>query len=162
MATTKPVLLEDPKFDSISTMISSSFPNSCVLWIDEVINDQLLARYIAKKEEYYHKYKNELIELQLFHGTNENNIAPIVQDGFKAHLNKRSAYGKGNYFSTMAGYSKSFMTSDTSISFMFLCDILIGDKCSHDQSKTVGIYVIPDDDSCFPRYIIAFHKNPVL
>jgi len=162
--------MSDKRFDYISNRIADSYPDSCILWIDEVTNDDLFVRYTLKKNEMENLYPNEMEELQLFHGTNEDNIPLIVEEGFKSHLNKRSAYGKGNYFAKNANYSKSYMTSENKITFMFLCDVLVGRKITP-GTKTVlepcqcfvssdTIYVIPEDDAVYPRYVIAFHKNP--
>ena len=165
--TTKALSMSDKRFDEISNLIMKTFPDSCVLWIDEVINDERMALYLAKKEEMKKLYPKEMQELQLFHGTDEKNIPFIVNEGFRTDLNKRSVYGVGNYFAEMASYSKAYMVSETSITFMFLANVLAGKKVQASKTPgpceyfhTTGIFVIPEDDATFPTYVIAFHKNP--
>lgn len=168
--TTESVSLSNPIFDKICNHIANSYPNSCVLWIDKIVNDTLLARYNSKKEMMQEKYPDEFQELELFHGTNEHAIASIVNDGFKSDLNVRSVYGKGNYFAKFASYSKLFMISNREITFMFLCDVLVGKKklssqilgaceCYVNNLENPDIFAIPEDDAIYPRYVIAFHKN---
>jgi hypothetical protein len=41
MATFTPISLSKTKYDEISRRIHESFPDSCVLWIDQVSNPQL-------------------------------------------------------------------------------------------------------------------------
>jgi poly [ADP-ribose] polymerase 7/11/12/13 len=171
----KPLKLSDPKFDKIVCQITKSYPKSCVLWIDEIENDMLFARYCQKKEQLSKMY-SEIEELQMFHGTKMHCIDSICEQGFKSELNVSSAYGKGTYFATDAAISRGYMQSDSDIIYMFLADIVIGKKYCYITSQknknlTIGecyvnmipkstIFVVPEDDSIYPRYIIAFHKNP--
>lgn len=166
-----PLSLSDPLFDKIVNKITESYPKSCVLWIDEILNDELYARYIAQKEILENKY-GKVQEYRVFHGTKLHCIDAIAEEGFKAELNVTSAYGKGTYFAKTAAMSSGYMATTTDICYMFFCDILVGEKCSWarktgapgevyvDSEKNTNIFVVPDDNSTYPRYIIAFHKNP--
>jgi hypothetical protein len=153
---TKRLGLYSSKFDDIYEKISKSYPNSCVVWIDEVVNDNLLARYLQEKED-IDKYS----EHQLFHGTKPQNINSILLDGFKSEYNVVSAHGKGTYFAKNASYSYNYMTKDNSkgdkhgISYMFLANVLV----MNNWNKINGIYVIPKDECCFPKYVVAFYKD---
>ena len=99
----KSVRMSDPRFDEIVSIITKSYPKSCVLWIDEVENDVLLARYEQKKELLKNLYLT-VEEFALFHGTKIDCIDPICEEGFRAELNRVSALGKGTYFATDALY----------------------------------------------------------
>ena len=58
-----------------------------------------------------------------FHGTDENNIDPILRNNFKLESVKRTAYGFGIYFSEMPEVSVDYVTGSKSL---ILCQILLG------------------------------------
>jgi hypothetical protein len=170
------VSLSSKTFDDICNRIRISYPNSCVLYIEEIINDELYQKYLQKKEKLEElRGPNVIKELQLFHGTKHKNIINIASNGFNTNYNKTSAYGRGTYFATNAVYSRSYTDNDnTDISYMLLCDILVGNCIivsgpqeinteiydnSVDNLHKPSIYVSPYNDGCYPRYLIAFHKN---
>lgn len=76
------------------------------------------------------------------------------------------------YFAKTAALASGYMATTTEICYMFLNDVLVGKK-NHwakktgapgevyvDNEKNTNIFGVPDDKSTYPRYIIAFHKNP--
>jgi hypothetical protein len=157
-------------------MIRKSYPNSCILYVEEIVNEELLERYQEKKTELQGlRGEHRVKELQLFHGTKHTNINSIAGFGFSKEFNKTSAYGKGTYFSTKAMYSRTYTDNDnTDVSYMFICDVLVGNCTvvtgpreintelydnSVDNLSNPTIYVSPYDDGCYPRYLVAFHKN---
>jgi poly [ADP-ribose] polymerase 10/14/15 len=165
------VEMSEPIYDTISKRIQESFPTSCICWIEENQNKFLLEAYENRK-----KTMSLTNEVQWFHGTKEDNIEKIAQTGFDPAFNKTSAYGKGTYFAKNASYSQGYMIPNKDgISFMFLCDVLMGriaptsragldiDTTRYDSAvdniKIPTIVVTPYSDSAYPRYIIAFHKN---
>jgi Poly(ADP-ribose) polymerase catalytic domain len=162
-----PIELSDKLFDEITAKIRKSYPNACVLYIDEIINYGLLEAYENRKSK-----MPTARELQLFHGTKSSNISSIIENGFKTEYNRTSAYGIGTYFSVYANYSKNFTNIDKGgISYIFLCDVLVG-ECERTRGGTPirkdnsvddllnpTMYVTPYDDACYPRYLVAFHKN---
>lgn len=138
--------------DSIFQRIKESYPTSTICWIEKINNPTL--------EQLYSKHKSlshSTIELQLFHGTNEENITPIIENGFDPTKNKRSLYGKGTYFAHEAKYSMDYVSGRDDILFMFLCDVLIDAKTIIVSSHK--IYVSPNKDASIPRYVIAFHQT---
>lgn len=176
MATFKEVSTSSKLYDEISFKIRESYPNACILYIDEVINPELYDAYMTKKHELI-TLRGDLsvTEKLLFHGTSYKNINSIATTGFLTGKNKISVYGRGSYFSMMASYSKDYSVSYTDdISYMFLCDVIIG-KCGiyrnlgvintdiHDNSINSAhnptIYVTPYDPGAYPKYLIAYHKN---
>ncbi len=157
-------------------MIRNSYKNACILYIDEIINEELLSKYQQRKsyiEEI--RGKENVFEHQLFHGTKVDCINNIATNGFMKQFNKTSAYGKGTYFSTKASYSCHYTDKDTTdISYMFICDVIVGkytvvngpleiNTAMYDNSVNnitlPDIYVTPYDDGAYPRYLVAFHKN---
>ena len=169
--------MSDKRFDDIVSRITETYPKACVLWVEEIINDSLLANFLSKEEELTALYGNACERLELFHGTKEHCIDSIASEGLKCEYNRASALGKGTYFSTKAMVSSHYMGTSSEINYMFLCDVLVGQKGQYgqygasqkkpcrgqvtvDSVKYTTVYVVPEDDSIYPRYIIAFHKNP--
>lgn len=138
--------------DLIYQRIKESYPTSTICWIEKINNQMLEQRYTNHK-----KTSRANTELQLFHGTNEENIAPIMENGFDPTKNKRSAYGKGTYFARNAMISMGYVSGRDDILFMFLCDVLIDAETIIEES--VGIYVSPNKSASIPRYVITFHKT---
>jgi hypothetical protein len=162
---TVPVFMSDKRFDEISNRVLKSYPNACILYIDEVINPELEARFLSRMSKKDYKIES------MFHGTRECNIDSIVKNGFDPTMNSRAAYGYGVYFARDARYSSDYMTAQVpgNHTFMFLCDVLVGtlgmghkkdapgidNNCNNDKSIITTVY----DDGAFPRFIIAFHKE---
>jgi hypothetical protein len=162
----KNVPMSDKRYDQIYERIQESYPNACVLYIDEVINEPLLCAYKTQKEQ----LKAE--EKQLFHGTSDNLINIISEMGFDPTKNKAAVYGYGVYFAKNARYSFTYMKSEGEVSYMFLADVLVGRLTTGkrrsetynwdnnvDNITNPSIYTTPYPDGAYPRYIIAFHKN---
>jgi poly [ADP-ribose] polymerase 10/14/15 len=165
--------MKEPIYDTISKRIRESFPNSCIVWIEENQNPTLLANYEVRKNEI--AKVASVNELHWFHGTKEENITKIAMEGFDPTCNKTSVYGKGTYFAKNASYSNSYMVPNSQgISFMFLCDVLMGKPCmgrsnlqietnlyhsALDNFQTPTILVSPFADAAYPKYIVAFHKD---
>ena len=148
------VLMSDPKYNQVEKRVLESYPNACILYIDEVMNPILYEKYLKRKELI------NATEVQMFHGTRENNIYPIARGGFDPKLNVRSAYGAGVYFAENAIYSANYMISKdpNEPTFMFLADVLVG-KIGIDNNKGPNMLTTLHADGAYPRYIIAFHKN---
>lgn len=149
--TFEPVFMSDKIYDELSTILRKSYEHACILYIDKVVNPELLERF-----NNYCATQN-LEGVRLFHGTNAHALKPICTDGYKAALNKRSAYGHGTYFSSMASYSKDYADKTTADeSFM-----LVNKVCLAPGHATNGkeIFVVKDDNAAFPEYVICFHKD---
>jgi hypothetical protein len=170
------VSLSSKIYDDITKLIRKSYPNACLLYIDEIINDNLLSNYHQRKTNTEQRRGKENVrELMLFHGTKVECINNIATNGFMKQFNKVSAYGKGTYFSTKASYSSHYTDKDnTDVSYMYICDVIVC-KCTvvngpHEIDTTLydnsvnnlespDIYVTPYDDAAYPRYLVAYHKN---
>lgn len=167
--------LGDKRYDAIEAGIRKSYPNSCVLWIEEVCNPDLEEAYTFKKQEIETLRGKPCGEAELYHGTRKGAVATILRDGFDPTVNKRSAYGKGSYFAAQASYSREYAPpASDEISYMLICSVLIGsvgtygdskviDTTKHDLSvnnlKTPTIYAMPYKEGAVPRYVVAFHRN---
>jgi hypothetical protein len=146
--------MSDPRYDQVEKRVLESYPNACILYIDEVINPILYEKYLKRKELI------NATEVQMFHGTREENIPLIAKNGFDPKLSVRTAYGAGVYFADNAIYSKNYMTSKDPYepTFMFLASVLVG-KIGIDNNKGPNMLTTLHPDGAYPRYIIAFHKN---
>lgn len=168
----KPVNMSDKRYDQIYELVQKSYPNACLLYIEEVINEPLLNAYNARHESL--KLVTNVTEKQLFHGTFDYLINTIAEVGFDPTKNKTAAYGYGTYFAVNAGYSCHYMRSQSkdNVTYMFLADVLIGRLTTNkrksliydwdnnvDDKDNPKIYTTPYPDGAYPRYVIAFHKN---
>ncbi len=147
----EPVLLSDKRYDDISARVQKSYPDACILFIDELVNPFL--------EDEQAKLKGTKKSL-LFHGTSEKNIDSICRNGFRCELNVRSAYGKGTYFSEYASVSISYAHTHKKddIVYMFLCDVLTDSPHTKHATGT-GIYVTDHDYAGIPKFLIAFYPK---
>ena len=154
--------LSDPIYDFISNKVRESHPNSCILWIEENINDELLASYEHRKNIIEEIRGDPSEELLLFHGTKVNFIDIICEYGFEPRLNVHSAYGKGVYFAKNARYSFNYMNiSERGISYMFLSNVLLGNKCVGKSGKSIDTqkYDSACDNMDNPTIFVTPYKN---
>ena len=171
-----PVNMSDKRYDQISARIRESYPNACMLWVDQINNRNLeqehddLFQTISTT-----RGPDKVRKLELFHGTGEDNIRMIAENGFQVKYNKVAAFGKGTYFSKYANYSINYAPDGKDkICYMFLCSVIVGecgryasmqeiDKTIHDNSvdnpTSPTMYITPYDYGGIPRYSIAFYKH---
>jgi len=172
--------LSNKKYDDIAGSIRKSFPNSCILWIDQVSNPELEAEHDRLFEDLKAKRGPEQVKkLELFHGTTEYAVSAICKEGFDVSRNTTSAYGKGTYFAKDASYSFSYSQKGTTtrdeIVYMLVCSVIVGVCCQGTSGMVLDtgvadtmvnntaapiIYVTPYDKGGIPKYVVAFHKNP--
>ena len=168
------ISLSSKEYDRISAIVRKHYPNSCILWIEENKNTKLLEQY-AKAKDLIKKKFGSLNEVECFHGTTHENMLAIIEDGFDKSFNHRSVFGKGSYFAISSAYSKMYAVPEkNNISYMFICYISYGNKiqgsldlvidtnkfdCAVDNLPNPTIYVIPNNNAIYPKYVIAFHRN---
>lgn len=119
---------------------------------------------------------------QLFHGTSEDSVAAICQQGFDWRLCgvHGTAYGKGSYFAVNANYSDGYTnSSQQGHKKMFLAKVIVGtyvggnsstvrppprdpvkphelhNSCV-DQGQNPTIFVIFDNDQVYPELLITY------
>lgn len=156
------ISMSDKVFDLICGKINESYPNACILFIDEIKNQELEEAYNKHKVSVINQHNEKLheklgeklsvkppgflqtpTELQVFHGTHANTIDDIINKGFNPSKNRVSAYGVGSYFATKARYSFDYMKSSDSngISYMFVVNIFIGKVKYHSSIDEGDTYV---------------------
>ena len=161
------------EFDKVAALITKSYPNSCIMFIEKVEDH----RY----EEKYQKLKASMKdpdERTLFHGSTESAVYSIVEEGYRVHMNRRSAFGIGTYFAKEAKYSKEYSdvkkTGGFELSFMIVNKVLTGRKVQGrseskinlesadsqvDSVANPSLFSIPREYQAIPLYVVAFHKN---
>ena len=167
MAQRIPIYVSNPVFDQIDTKLKTSYPNSCVLWIERIENSKL-----TEKFEKFQLAHPDFKLVELYHGTKKQHIQTIVDHGFLKEKNKVSMYGIGSYFSPLGSMSAKYTDVSNGVSYVFLCDVLVGKCGTTKQNKPIvdmdcslnfatnpTIYAIPYDDASIPRYVIAFHRD---
>mmetsp|Transcript_84676 Transcript_84676/g.123930 ORF Transcript_84676/g.123930 Transcript_84676/m.123930 type:complete len:438 (+) Transcript_84676:2-1315(+) len=119
----------------------------------------------------------------LFHGTREDSVPAIIQQGFNRSfcgLNM-TRYGKGVYFARDSSYSSSpyYARPDAQgVQSMFLCRVIVGEYCKGVNDATVpaarngkvlfdstvddmadpSIYVTYHDAQAYPEYLVRFRQ----
>jgi Poly(ADP-ribose) polymerase catalytic domain len=168
------VPLSSPVFEEVEDAVRASYPKSCILWVNKVENDRLRNAYEQQKTEIANK-RGFVKEMRLFHGTSEEALNAIVHYGFDPDRNMTSAFGRGTYFAVSASYSKDYAKpKKNQISFMLLCDVLVGICCQGMSNQVIditkydnavnhiekpSIYVTPYKYAAYPSYVIAFHRE---
>lgn len=121
----------------------------------------------------------------LWHGTNEDTVDKIIQQGFNRSFcgKNATAYGKGVYFARDASYSACDTYSPTDASghkYILACSVVVGEFCRgktnartpdlRDAAKNIlydstvdnpsrpSLYVTYHDAQCYPEYLIVFKK----
>lgn len=170
--------LADSRFDMVTGMLRESYPNVCVLFVDQVKHEKLEEAFLQLKAN----RAPFVTERLLFHGTTQQAAESIIENGFDPEYNTASAYGKGTYFATHASYSKQYARANKyDINYMFVSRVIVGTGarlcngrlCANaklnvlkydnfvDNIENPKIYVTPFRDGALPLYLVGFHANAV-
>eukprot|EP01018_Ginkgo_biloba_P039082 Gb_32246 [translate_table: standard] len=136
----------------------SSGGNHKVVKVELILNKLLQSRYDRAKQEF--EAKNKKMQQKLvFHGTDQNAIENIIQEGFKiggqgVSVRNGSAYGAGVYTEldpdTSVGYSMG-------LGMMLLSLALVGQEgIDYNKGGSADVIVLPRADILLPRYIVHF------
>ena len=137
------ISVADPEFERICKLM----PDRCIMQIQVIEpNANFVGNWRANDTP-------ELVEM--FHGTQSYNVLSILNEGLKSNYNKRSAYGKGTYFSPSPTYSLNNYSDQVGYAYVFLCE-LMKDKV---KKGTKQIYVCSEDDAFQIKYLIYFYKG---
>jgi hypothetical protein len=169
--------VSSPEFDELERLVAKTCPKECIISIEEVVNPELEKRYQDRRTKLGCQGNGD--EVRVFHGSRDfKAVHSILSDGFRSELNTTSAFGRGTYFATSYGYSKSYAslekTADTKYTVMLICDITCtkpvrgrvnqtlypreGD-CWVDYVARPTIYSVPHNDQCIPRFIVRFYSS---
>ncbi|KAJ8960270.1 hypothetical protein NQ318_003995 [Aromia moschata] len=152
--------------------------------IRRVENPYLYAQYQLKKMQKLNKYPL-LKEVELFHGTEEENIPSICKNNFNWRLSGTSVghrYGQGVSFSQSSTYASYYPPEENDDDYdndgefftriMFVADVLIGSTCNGDKNMKVPrkpcdtsqkpdgqVIVKYEDNEFYPKYIIYYSNQ---
>jgi hypothetical protein len=167
----EPIFMDNPDYDRIVKIVYASYPNACVLMLDRVQNPALEARYEGGKAALGGPAEG-VKEVQVYHGTKDENIASIARSGFMISANTRSAYGRGTYFASNFATSKDYTNVDRDeVSHMFICRLATKNVEAYARNEATAadtfvdnvakpaIYVARKDDLCIPMYLVRFYRN---
>lgn len=177
----KHIFLNDKRYDVILKSIRATYPNSCIIEIKEVINDDDRVQVFLKNYEKELNLKESTKIIELFHGTDETSSYNIVDEGFLVSRNKISAYGKGTYFSNSADIAKSYALSrgnkrsQNNLLYVIIADVIVSDmqlgggislspfapsiSCYVNNLARPTYFCIPHDNRALPKYIVSFYEQ---
>ncbi|TSM60565.1 Poly [ADP-ribose] polymerase 14 [Bagarius yarrelli] len=151
--------------------------------IERIQNPCMWKNYQNNKQFMEQKNGHQNNEKLLFHGTREESISQINENGFnRSYAGKNAAsYGKGTYFALHASYSakKQYSVQNSEgIKHMYFCRVLTGDytlgnsamilppaKTANsvdfydtvvDNTESPTIFVVFRDYHAYPDYLITF------
>ncbi len=177
----KHMFLSDKRYDVILKSIRVTYPNSCIIEIKEVVNDDDRIQAFLKNYENELNLKENTKIIELFHGTDEDSSYNIVDQGFLMSYNKISAFGKGTYFSNSADIAKSYALSrghkrsQNNLLYVIIADVIVSDtqlgggmslslfspsvSCYVNSVTHPTYFCIPHNNRALPKYIVSFYEQ---
>ncbi|CAH3184141.1 unnamed protein product, partial [Porites lobata] len=180
-----PLSTDSEEFKKVETLFHKTIlkRTAKITVIEKIKNAFLNERYKRKREQIKNILKvsdNDNVERLLFHGTSSDVIDAICKHNFdhRCHGKNGTKYGKGSYFAVKASYSNNYCSGMTR--FMFLARVLTGefkqgDESLHrpplkdpsnpasdlydscvDNESSPSIFVIFNDEQCYPTYLITY------
>uniref|UniRef100_UPI00358ECBC0 protein mono-ADP-ribosyltransferase PARP12-like n=1 Tax=Myxine glutinosa TaxID=7769 RepID=UPI00358ECBC0 len=171
------------EFKKVASLFHKTLPNDKISKVMRNQNIELWDIYRSKRERMIRRNGGkEVMELQLFHGTNPELVPAISQQNFDWRICGRNGtlYGKGSYFAQDSNYSKAYSGLDTKgkSRIMFVARVLVGtfvrgqsaylrppvkppslidlhDSCVDNESNPT-IFVIFEKDQVYPEYVIEY------
>jgi poly [ADP-ribose] polymerase 10/14/15 len=159
-------------------------PTTQVVSVDRIENMSLWQSYAIKRQTVsLHGDGVEVEKSWLFHGTTEDTVPKIMQQGFNRSFCGRNAtmYGKGVYFARDASYSAHPLYSKpdaNGVKRILLCRVAVGSFClgkkdaltpdmkdasslydtTVDNMRDPSIYVTYHDGQAYPEYLVHFKQ----
>merc|ERR1711871_1795130 len=165
-----------------------NYSSLMVVEVQRVQNEAMWQTFAVKRQTILQREKgvageSRLERKWLFHGTSEDTVPKIIQQGFnRAFCGKNAtAYGKGVYFARDAAYSASttYSRPDSSgIQHMFLCRVVVGEftqgnssmlapparvgnvlfDTTVDNMSNPNMYITYHDAQAYPEYLVKFKQ----
>ncbi|KAK7481278.1 hypothetical protein BaRGS_00027538 [Batillaria attramentaria] len=137
--------------------------------VEYVVTPFLVKRFKAAREKLKKERGEEMsYPVLAFHGTNESNITPICETGFKVpgesgfhHKTDTGWYGAGVYFSEYPSYSMGYIAGSTKL---LLCQVLPG-KVFHCTKLIHGAKLTKGYDSHMSpckKELVVFNSHHIL
>jgi len=186
------------KQDVIDHFKTTLAPGVEVARVERIQNVTLWQSYAVKRQTMCNAVETtrrtqqspiEQVEKKLFHGTTDEIVLKITQQGFNRSFAGRNAtfYGRGTYFARDAEYSRNPIYAkpdEKGYQLMFLCRVAVGSYCLGTKETTVpdvkdaatntlhdttvdnvaspSIYVTYHDGQAYPEYLIKFKMPPTV
>ena len=145
-----------------------------IVGVSRVQNEAMWQSYAVKRQTILQREKNQasaarLERKWLFHGTDEQTVPKIIQQGFNRSFcgKNATAYGKGVYFARDAAYSASSTyarPNGAGVQHMFLCRVVVGEFCQGRSNALAPdvrtgnmLYDSTVDSVSNPRMYITYH-----
>ncbi|XP_070561328.1 uncharacterized protein [Ptychodera flava] len=157
--------------------------NAKINAIERIQNPHIWDKYQRQKKYMVQKNGDIGLQVNLFHGTDEQSVTKICRQNFDFRVAGKNAtlFGHGTYFARDASYSDRYSSDDDhGQRHMFLAYVLVGrytvgqrsykrppeintrtgelyDSCVNRQNDPT-VFVIFDREQCYPAYLINFTK----
>ena len=152
--------LIDNKIQEIETYFKNKNKNNTVVFDNH--NDEGNGNmYRMYKHNYYNKYDDIGEEIILFHGTDEENITDILNDGFSLTVSMKhgNIFGNGIYFTNNIDKALSYSERYKDKKYVIMCVVHIGDVIKGE--KNMGIHPkMPNKDKRYDTSVDNI-KNPI-
>ncbi|GCC35624.1 hypothetical protein chiPu_0014111 [Chiloscyllium punctatum] len=175
------VLESSEEYKQVQTLFQRTMRNSVIQKIERVQNLALWEVFQWQKEQMTKASGGaDVVEKQLFHGTDPKFIEAICQQNFDWRICgvHGTAYGRGTYFARDASYSHNYCQPRQGAMTMFVARVLVGqfvkgdssylrpplrdgskssyyDSCVNDVSNP-SIFVIFEKHQIYPEYVIDY------
>ncbi|XP_072902693.1 protein mono-ADP-ribosyltransferase PARP12 [Hemitrygon akajei] len=169
------------EFKQVQSLFQRTMKRSVIQKIERIQNVSLWEVYQWQKEQ-MKKNNNgkDVVEKQLFHGTDSSIIDAICQQNFDWRIcgTHGTTYGKGSYFARDSSYSHNYCQAGKSTLTMFVARVLVGEyvrgsssylrpplkdgtkKCFYDSCvdsvSNPSIFVIFEKHQIYPEYLIEY------
>lgn len=170
------------------TATLGGYSNLKVVEVQRIQNEAMWQSYAVKRQTILQREKNQasaarLERKWLFHGTDEQTVPKIIQQGFNRSFcgKNATAYGKGVYFARDAAYSASSTyarPNGAGVQHMFLCRVVVGEFCQGrsnalapdvrtgnmlydstvDSVSNPRMYITYHDAQAYPEYLVKFKQ----
>ena len=152
--------LIDDKIQEIETYFKNKNKNNTVVFDNH--NDEGNGNmYRMYKHNYYNKYDDIGEEIILFHGTDEENITDILNDGFSLTVSMKhgNIFGNGIYFTNSIEKALSYSERSKNKKYVIMCVVHIGDVIKGE--KNMGIHPkMPNKDKRYDTSVDNIN-NPI-
>ncbi|XP_069561395.1 LOW QUALITY PROTEIN: protein mono-ADP-ribosyltransferase PARP12 [Brachyistius frenatus] len=168
-------------YNMIEKLFMRTMPQGKINSIQRIQNPSLWKVFQWQKEQMKGRNGGKpVIELYLFHGTDESLVEAICEQNFDWRMSgvNGTAFGKGSYFARDASYSEGYCKFKARTNkFMFVALVLVGeytrgsgsyvrpparknskalyDSCVNSESDP-SIYVIFEKLQIYPEYLVNF------
>ncbi|XP_055494354.1 protein mono-ADP-ribosyltransferase PARP12-like [Leucoraja erinacea] len=175
------VLESSDEYKQVQSLFQRTMKKSVIRKIERIQNPALWEVYEWQMDQ-MKKNNNgkDVVEKQLFHGTNPSIIDAICQQNFDWRIcgTHGTSYGKGSYFARDSSYSHNYCQTGKTIMTMFVARVLVGEfvrgsssylrpplrdgtknnfyNSCVDNVSNPSIFVIFEKHQIYPEYLIEY------